>query len=117
MEAKKCISAGREGFAHIEIFGITMTKADLINIIAQKLGEELNSQQISQAVRVILDSIANSLLDGERVEIRGIGTFSKRSWGPRYARNPFTKESWMTPSKTAIHFKAGKLLKDAVNQE
>lgn len=94
-----------------------MTKADLISIIAQKLGKELNPQQISQAVRVILDSIAVSLSEGKRVEIRGIGTFSRRYWGPRYARNPYTKESWMTPAKLAIHFKAGKLLKDVVNQE
>ena len=68
-------------------------------------------------MRVILDSIADSLSTGRRVEIRGMGTFSRRYWGPRYARNPYTQKAWMTPAKAVIHFKAGKLLKDAINQK
>jgi integration host factor subunit beta len=92
-----------------------MTKAELIASIATKLEYELTTQQLNTAVRVILDTIIDAVSRGERVEIRGIGTFSKRLWGPRHARNPYTKKSWMTQPRAAIHFKASKGLRDNLN--
>jgi integration host factor subunit beta len=92
-----------------------MTKAELANMIARQLGQQVSFQQVNFAIQVILDRIIDAVSQGERVEIRGLGAFSKRKWGPRHARNPYTKESWMTEPRAAIHFKPGKLLRDAVN--
>ncbi len=92
-----------------------MTKTELIASIAKRLNFELTTQQLNTAVRLILDNIVNAVATGERVEIRGLGTFSKRLWGPRHARNPYTKESWMTEPRAAVHFKSGKPLRDKVN--
>ena len=92
-----------------------MTKSELLKILAQHLAEELSPQQIGSAVQEILKTITTSLSQGKPVEIRGMGTFSRRYWGPRYARNPYTKKYWMTQPRNVIHFKPGHHLKNIVN--
>jgi len=91
-----------------------MTKTEMVALLANKqIG--LSGKEIGKAVNTILDGIVDTLNEGQRVEIRGFGSFSLRYWGPRHARNPFTGNSWMTTPKTAIHFKAGKSLRESVN--
>jgi integration host factor subunit beta len=57
----------------------------------------------------------NALANGERIEIRGFGTFSKHQRAPRLARNPKTGEAFNLPAKTVVHFKPGKAMRDRVN--
>ena len=72
-------------------------------------------QTIVGAVNTLLNHIGNSLHQGERIEVRGFGSFRLNEWGPRHARNPVTGESWRTDPTVAVHFKPGKELRDRVN--
>lgn len=92
-----------------------MTKTELIRLIAKEMNGEITQAQLHDAISLILQQITDHVAEGKRVEIRGLGTFTRRFWGPRHARNPHTKQSWMTQPKAAVHFKAGKLLKESVN--
>jgi len=63
----------------------------------------------------VLDSIINSLQDGEKVELRGFGSFKIRVRGPRKGRNPKTGETVDVPGKKIPYFKPGKELRDLIN--
>ena len=83
-----------------------MTKAELVNKIMQKT---------DLVVQTILDSIIESLQGGEKVELRGFGSFKIRVRGPRKGRNPKTGESVDVPAKKIPYFKPGKELRDLIN--
>jgi integration host factor subunit beta len=68
------------------------------------------------SVKAILDAIGNSLAHGGRVEIRGFGSFSLNHRPPRIGRNPKSGEKVPVPGKYAMHFKAGKELRERVDQ-
>lgn len=91
-----------------------MTKSELIALLANKQ-QHLTETDITTAVNSILGDISKTLIEDERVEIRGFGCFSMRTWGPRHARNPVTGESWLTEPTRAIYFKSGKELRERVN--
>lgn len=90
-----------------------MTKADLIEGLANKLG--LNRIDAEKAVNFVLDDIIAALKQGERVNISGFGTFSVSDRNARTGRNPKTGETIEISASRSAKFKPGKQLKDSLN--
>jgi len=90
-----------------------MTKADLIEGLANKLG--LNRVDAEKAVNLVLDDIITALKQGERVNISGFGTFSVSARNARSGRNPKTGETIEISASRSAKFKPGKQLKDSLN--
>lgn len=90
-----------------------MNKQDLINTIAEET--EITKSKAKQVLERTLDTIAIALQDGDDVKLIGFGTFSTTQRSARTARNPKTGEAVLVPAKTAVKFKAGKGLAEAVN--
>ncbi len=91
-----------------------MTKSELIEKIA-KQQNQLPSKDVELAVKVILEYLAQSLVNNGRIEIRGFGSFSLHFREPRLGRNPKTGEKVELPGKYVPYFKPGKELRDRVN--
>ncbi len=92
-----------------------MTKSVLIEKVAEKV-EGLTRNQTEIVVDTVFDSIKKALMNGQKIEIRGFGNFRLKTRNPRKARNPKTGESVEVPGKKVLYFKAGKALKEALNQ-
>jgi len=92
-----------------------MTKSELIDILADKLNH-LSAKDVEIAVKEILEMMAQTLSKGERIEIRGFGSFSLHYRAPRVGRNPKTGDSVELAGKYVPHFKPGKELRERVNQ-
>lgn len=92
-----------------------MTKSELIDRITDR-HPELSSRDIELAVKTILDTMSRALSQGDRIEIRGFGSFSLHFRNPRLGRNPKTGESVELKGKYVPHFKPGKELREQVNQ-
>lgn len=92
-----------------------MTKSELVEIIAAKQ-TQLSVKDVELAVKTILDLMSDALADGQRIEIRGFGSFSLHHRAPRVGRNPKTGESVQLEAKSVPHFKPGKELRDQVNE-
>lgn len=90
-----------------------MTKSELIERLAET--SHLPVTDVDLSVRTILEVMSNSLAGGDRIEIRGFGSFSLHHRKPRIGRNPKTGESVALPAKHVPHFKPGKELRDRVN--
>ncbi|MAM88244.1 integration host factor subunit beta [Allohahella sp. A8] len=91
-----------------------MTKSELVEIIASKQ-PQLSVKDVELAVKTIIELMSNTLSQGQRIEIRGFGSFSLHFRAPRTGRNPKTGEPVNLPSKYVPHFKPGKELRDEVN--
>ena len=91
-----------------------MTKSELIERIAA-VQTQLSSKDVELAVKMMLDHMADALADGERIEIRGFGSFSLHYRAPRLGRNPKTGEKVHLAGKYVPHFKPGKELRERVN--
>ena len=91
-----------------------MTKSELIEILSRRQGH-LKSDDVDMAVKTLLEMMSNALTEGERIEIRGFGSFSLHFRPPRLGRNPKTGDSVALPGKYVPHFKPGKELRDRVN--
>ena len=91
-----------------------MTKSELIERIADHQ-EQLSVKDIEVAVKTILEHMSQILAAGERIEIRGFGSFSLHYREPRIGRNPKTGESVELLGKYVPHFKPGKEMRDRVN--
>ena len=91
-----------------------MTKSELIERLSEKL-DQLPSKDVELSVKNILEEMANKLADGDRIEIRGFGSFSLHYRPPRVGRNPKTGESVTLNAKYVPHFKPGKELRERVN--
>lgn len=91
-----------------------MTKSELIEAIAEK-HNQLSQKDIDLSVKSILEQMVQSMEKGERIEIRGFGSFSLHYRPPRKGRNPKTGEAVELPEKYVPHFKPGKELRDRVN--
>ena len=91
-----------------------MTKSELIERIAEKQ-EQLPIKDIEIAVKMVLEYMSQVLASGERIEIRGFGSFSLHYREPRVGRNPKTGESVTLSGKYVPHFKPGKELRDRVD--
>ena len=92
-----------------------MTKAELIERVLT--AADLNKKEAEAAVEAFFDSIIQSLRDGEKIELRGFGSFRLRSRGARVGRNPKTGEKVDVPSKKIPYFKPGKELKELINRQ
>lgn len=93
-----------------------MTRSDLIDQLC-RLYPQVEAKLIEDAVSLFFFEIASSLNKGQRVELRGLGTFSIRERGKRVGRNPKTGEKVMIEPKLTPFFKAGKELREAINQK
>lgn len=91
-----------------------MTKSELIERIADQQ-EQLSVKDIELAVKMMLEYMSDMLASGERIEIRGFGSFSLHYREPRVGRNPKTGESVQLSEKYVPHFKPGKEMRDRVN--
>ena len=92
-----------------------MTKTELIEGLANKLG--MHKSEAEKAINIVLDDIVAALRQGERVNISGFGTFSVSSRRPRTGRNPKTGESIQISASRSAKFKAGKQMKDSLNED
>ncbi|MEW6427969.1 MAG: HU family DNA-binding protein [Thermodesulfobacteriota bacterium] len=88
-----------------------MLKGDLIDMVAERMNGYLK-KDIGQAIDIILDSIAEGLAQGQRVEIRGFGSFSVRERQSRITKNPRTGKEMSIPARRNLHFTMSKSLKD-----
>lgn len=91
-----------------------MTKSDLINLLALKF-PNVPLKDVDQATKHLIDHMSDALMSGDRIEIRGFGSFSLRFRPPRVGRNPKTGDTVELESKHVPHFKPGKELRDMVN--
>ena len=90
-----------------------MTKADLIEEVSRVV--EMTRKESEVIVETIFDSIVRSLRTGDKIEIRGFGSFRTRQRQPRIGRNPKTGEKVEVPAKRVPYFKPSKELKDLIN--
>jgi integration host factor subunit beta len=90
-----------------------MTKADLIEEVAKVV--EMTRKDSEVIVEAIFDSVVKSLRNGDKIEIRGFGSFRTRPRQPRIGRNPKTGTRVEVPAKRIPYFKPSKELKDLVN--
>ncbi|MCL2022369.1 MAG: integration host factor subunit beta [Betaproteobacteria bacterium] len=91
-----------------------MTRSKLIVRLSERF-PQLGAKDAEKAVDVILDTMTNALLKGWRIEIRGFGSFSLNHRPSRMGRNPKSGEQVHVPEKWAPHFKAGKELRERVD--
>ncbi|WP_295210833.1 HU family DNA-binding protein [Ruminococcus sp.] len=91
-----------------------MTKAELINLIAEK--GEYSKKDAEKALAAVIDAVSDTLAKGDKISLVGFGTFEVRERAEKTAINPRTKEQIKVPAKKVPAFKAGKALKDAVNK-
>ncbi len=92
-----------------------MTKSELIARLAERF-PQLVAKDAELAVKVILDAMTEALARGDRIEIRGFGSFSLNHRPPRIGRNPRSGERVDVPEKWVPHFKAGKELRERVDE-
>jgi len=92
-----------------------MIRSELISNLADK-HPKLTTSDVELAVKSILDSIANQLANGGRVELRGFGSFSVRTRQPRLGRNPKTGAEVQVPERATLYFRAGTELKERVDK-
>ncbi|HEY0429312.1 MAG TPA: HU family DNA-binding protein [Pyrinomonadaceae bacterium] len=91
-----------------------MTKADLVERVANEA--EMTKKDAEQLVEIIFDSIISTLNKGEKIELRGFGSFRVRQRNARQGRNPKTGASVKIPAKRVAYFKPGKELKEIINK-
>ena len=92
-----------------------MTRSDLVEELAARFAQ-LTHRDAESAVKTILDAMSDALVRGNRIEIRGFGSFSVSRRPPRIGRNPRSGESVAVPEKRVPHFKPGKALREAVDE-
>ncbi len=90
-----------------------MTRSDLVEELAARFSQ-LAHRDAEHAVKTLLDAMSDTLVRGNRIEIRGFGSFSINRRPPRMGRNPRSGESVAIPEKRVPHFKPGKALREAV---
>ncbi|MFT6284173.1 MAG: integration host factor subunit beta [Arenicella sp.] len=92
-----------------------MTKSELIERLADKM-RQVPSKDVELSIKEMLEQMAQTLQKGERIEIRGFGSFSLHYRAPRVGRNPKTGETVKLDGKYVPHFKPGKELRERVNE-
>ena len=91
-----------------------MTKAELVEDVAR--AAELTKKDAERLVEIVFESIIESLNHGEKIELRGFGSFRVRERGARRGRNPKTGDPVSIPAKRVPYFKPGKELKELINE-
>ena len=92
-----------------------MTKAELVELIALETG--VSKKDTGLIVNLIMDNIGQALVKGDKVEVRGFGSFKVKTRNSRLARNPRTGESVAVPAKRVPFFKASNELKARLNKK
>lgn len=92
-----------------------MTKSELIERISERQ-DQLPAKDVELAIKLMLDYMSQILSVGDRIEIRGFGSFSLHYRAPRVGRNPKTGDSVELAGKYVPHFKPGKEMRDRVNE-
>ena len=92
-----------------------MTKSELILRLAER-NPHLYQRDVERIVSTIFDEITNALARGDRVELRGFGSFSVKRRGPRMGRNPRTGQAVAVAEKFIPYFKTGKVLRERINE-
>lgn len=92
-----------------------MTKSELIERIAS-LQTQLSAKDVELAVKTIIEQMSQTLATGERIEVRGFGSFSLHYREPRQGRNPKTGDTVELTGKYVPHFKPGKEMRERVNE-
>jgi len=92
-----------------------MTKAELVEDVAR--AAELTKKDAERLVEIVFESIIETLNQGEKIELRGFGSFRVRERGARRGRNPKTGDPVSIPAKRVPYFKPGKELKELINDE
>ena len=90
-----------------------VNRSDIINQVSK--ANNLNISDIEYSIKKIIDYMSSNLYQGERIEIRGFGTFSLHTHQSRIARNPKTGEKIALERRNTVHFKPSKELKTRVN--
>ncbi len=90
-----------------------MNKNELVASVAEKAG--LTKKDAEKALNAVFDSIQQALVEGDKVQMIGFGTFEVKERAARAGRNPRTNETIQIPASKNPVFKAGKALKDSVN--
>jgi integration host factor beta subunit len=93
-----------------------MTKSELINLVAERL-PYLTRKDAEIIVNTIFDTMTEALVEEDRIEIRGFGSFKVKQRGDRGGRNPKTGESVQIPAKRMPFFKIGKELYQRINEQ
>ena len=93
-----------------------MNQSDIVLRLAD-LHPKYPAKDVAFAVEVIIGAIANTLSRGERVEVRGFGSFQLNYRAPRQGRNPMTGEKVQVPAKFVPHFKPGKEFRERVDRK
>lgn len=106
MSCRPCLSAQR---------GLRLTKSELIDDIALQT-PEIDRRDVELVVNTILQTMTNALASGQRIEIRGFGSFVPKLRRSRAARNPRTGEEVKVPEKFVPFFSVGKELRERINQ-
>ncbi len=91
-----------------------MTRSDLVEELAARFGQ-LNQRDAEVAVKTLLDALSEALVRGQRIEVRGFGSFTVTHRAPRLGRNPRSGAAVSIPAKRVPHFKPGKALRVAVD--
>lgn len=91
-----------------------MTKAELVEDVAR--AAELTKKDAERLVEIVFESIVDTLNQGEKIELRGFGSFRVRERGARRGRNPKTGDPVDIPAKRVPYFKPGKELKELINE-
>ncbi|MEK9585173.1 MAG: integration host factor subunit beta [Halieaceae bacterium] len=92
-----------------------MTRSELIDLMADSQNQ-LSTKDVELAVKLLIDHMSETLSAGQRIEIRGFGSFSLHYREPRQGRNPRTGDAVDLRGKHVPHFKTGKELRDLVNR-
>ena len=92
-----------------------MTRSELIDLMADSQNQ-LSTKDVELAVKLLIDHMSETLSAGQRIEIRGFGSFSLHSREPRQGRNPRTGDAVELRGKHVPHFKPGKELRERVNR-
>lgn len=93
-----------------------MNRSDLVNLLAERFSL-LNHRDAESAVDLLLEAMTGALANGQRIEIRGFGSFSISRRAARTGRNPRSGEALQIPERRVPHFKPGKSLREAVADE
>ena len=90
-----------------------MNKSDIINLVTEK--NNLSLSDVEYSIKKVIEYTSANLYQGERIEIRGFGTFSLHTHQSRIARNPKTGDKIALERRNTVHFKPSKELKSRVN--
>ena len=92
-----------------------MIKSELITSLASKM-THISEKDVALSVNILLEKMSDSLSTGERIEVRGFGSFSLHYRPPRKAHNPKTGDRLITEAKYSPHFKPGKEMRERINE-